>query len=68
MLKDRDGDEDKHVCGSDWGKAWTVLTNMALSMTQLLKKGERTLREARERCKAKPKLAAKIFGIKYETC
>ena len=68
MLKDRDGGEDKHVCGADWGKAWTVLTNMALSMAQLLKKGERTLCEVRERCQAKPKYAAKKFGIKTETC
>ena len=68
MLKDRDGGEDKHVCGSDWGKAWTVLTNMALSMTQVLKKGERTLREVRERCKAKPLDVARILGWKYKTC
>ena len=68
LIKDRDCGEDKHVCGADWGKAWTVLTNMAISMAQLLKKRERTLKEVRERCKAKPKYAAKKFGIKYETC
>jgi len=37
-------------------------------MAQLLKKGERTLCEVRERCQAKPKYAAKKFGIKTETC
>ena len=59
MLKDREGSEDKHVCCADWGRAWTVLTNMAVSMAQLLKKGERTLREVRERCQAMPQYAAK---------
>ena len=68
MLKDRDCGEDKHVCGADWGKAWTVLTNMTLSMAQLLRKGERTLREVRERCQAKPLYAARKFGWKNKTC
>ena len=68
MLKDRDGGEDKHVCGADWGKAWTVLMNIALSLAQLLRKGERTVREVRERCQAKPQYTARIFGIKNETC
>jgi len=68
LLKDREGGEDKHVCGSDWGQAWTVLTNMALSLAQLLRKGERTLREVREKCQAKPQYPAKKFGWKRETC
>ena len=67
-IKDRDGGEDTHGCGSDGGKAWTVLTNMALSMAKLLKRGERTLREVRERWQAKPQYAARKLGIKYKTC
>jgi predicted transposase YbfD/YdcC len=66
--KDRFYDEDKHVCGSDWGQAFSVLTNMALSLVQLLRKGERTLREVREKCQAKPSNAARKFGIKKNTC
>ena len=31
------------------GDRWTVLTNMALSLSQLLRRGERTLREVSER-------------------
>jgi predicted transposase YbfD/YdcC len=62
MLKDRDCGEDKHVCGSDWGKQWSILTNMALSLAQLFKRGERTLREVRERCAAKPTIFAKKLG------
>ena len=61
MLKDRDGGEDKHGCGADWGKAWTGLLNMALSLTQLLRKKERTLREVREKCQAKPRDTARKF-------
>jgi predicted transposase YbfD/YdcC len=64
MLKDRDCGEDKHVCGSDWGKSWAVLTNMALSLAQLVKRDERTLREVRERCLLKPKQIAKKLGWK----
>ena len=66
--KDRFYGEDKHVCDPSWGKAWTVLTNMALSLAQLLHKGERTLKEVRESYHAKPQAAAKILGIKIETC
>ena len=43
-------------------KAWTVLTNMALSLAQLLKRGERTLREVRERCFGNPTPIAKKLG------
>jgi predicted transposase YbfD/YdcC len=64
LQKDRFYGEDKHVCGSDWGKAWTVLSNMALSVAQLFKKRERTLKEVREWCGAKPMSAAKKIGLK----
>ena len=52
LQKDGDFREDKHVIRSGWGEAWTILTNMALSLSQLLHRGERTLREVRERCAA----------------
>jgi predicted transposase YbfD/YdcC len=67
MLKDRDFTEDKHVAGQDWGEKWTVLTSMALSLTRLLRKGERTLREIWERCAANPTKIAKKLGFK-KTC
>jgi predicted transposase YbfD/YdcC len=61
--KDRFYDEDKHVLGRDsWGKAWTVLTNMALSLGQLLWRGERTKNEIRERCYINPMPIAKKLG------
>ena len=37
--KDKEYGEDEHVCASPWGEAWTVLTNMAVSLTNLLQKG-----------------------------
>jgi hypothetical protein len=64
MLKDRECGEDTHVCRSDWGKTWSTLTNMALSLAQLFKRGERTLREVRERCLINPRPTAKKFGYK----
>jgi predicted transposase YbfD/YdcC len=68
LLKDRDFSEDKHVVDPlGWGEAWTVLTNMALSLTRLLRKGERTLREIRERCSADPTATAERLGFK-KTC
>jgi hypothetical protein len=51
QAKDRFYNEDKHVCGSDWGQAFSVLTNMVLSFVQLLRKRERTLREVRKNAK-----------------
>jgi len=63
LQKDRYYDEDKHVCGADWGEAWTVLTNMALSLGQLLWQGERTLKEVRERCYIDPLPTAKKLGF-----
>ena len=66
--KDRYYDEDKHGVLRDWGEAWTVLTNMAVSLGQMLWQGERTLKEVRERCYIDPKPTAKILGWKKETC
>jgi hypothetical protein len=67
LQKDKEYGEDKHVCGSDWGVVWTVLTNMAVSRVRLLRREERTLREVQEQCAAKP-LAAKSPGLRRETC
>ena len=49
-VKDKEYAEDKHVVVRDWGEAWTVLTNIAVSLTNLLHQGERTIKEIRERC------------------
>jgi predicted transposase YbfD/YdcC len=65
LQKDRYFGEDKHVLQGDaLGKAWTVLTNMALSLAQLLRRGERTLKEVRERCCIDPLPAARKLGWK----
>ena len=61
--KDRFYREDKHVLGDEVGKAWTVLTNIALSLTRLLWNGERTLKEVRENCRHDPLPNAKILGF-----
>ena len=67
--KDRFYDEDKHVLGLDsWGDVWTVLTNMALSLGQLLWQGEKTLLEVRERCYTNPIPVARRLGWCRETC
>ena len=66
--KDRYFDEDMHVVLRDWGEAWTVLTNMALSLGQMLWRGERTLKEVRERCYIDPVPTAKKLGWKKQTC
>jgi len=64
LQKDRFYREDKHVLGRDsWGEAWTVLTNIALSLAQLLRRKERTLKELWERCHANPKKFAKKLGL-----
>ena len=68
LHKDREFGEDKHVVRTEWGAVWTVLTNMALSLTQLLRRGERTVREVRERCGANPLNVAKILEPQCETC
>ena len=66
--KDRYFEEDKHVLRDDLGKVWTVLTNVAVSLTQLLWRGERTLREVGEKTLADPRHTAKRLGLKKETC
>jgi predicted transposase YbfD/YdcC len=64
LPKDRYFEEDKHVLqGNGWGEAWTVLTNMALSISRLLRNGERTLKEVWERCHANPVPTAKRLGF-----
>ena len=64
LQKDREYEEDKHVVkGNGWGQTWTVLTNIAVSLTRLMWQGERTLREIRERCQANPTQTAKILGF-----
>jgi hypothetical protein len=61
--KDREYGEDTHVLGPDsWGEVWTVFTNVAVSLTNLLHQGERTLREVREKCRMDPRKAAKKLG------
>jgi len=49
---------------ASWGEAWTVLTNMTVSLTSLLRREERTLREVREKCYHDPLPAAKKLGWK----
>jgi hypothetical protein len=61
-MKDVDFREDKHVIRSGWGAAWTMLTSMAVSLSRLLRKDERTLREVREKCRNKPAKTAKKLG------
>ena len=65
--KDRYFEEDKHVLHGPGGKIWTVLTSIAVSLTQLLWNGERTLREVHEKCNAAPRATAKRLGLK-KTC
>jgi len=48
--------------------SWTVLTNIALSLTRLLWQDERTLREVHEKCLTDPRLVAKRIGLKNKTC
>jgi predicted transposase YbfD/YdcC len=65
LAKDREYEEDKHVVRrGGWGEAWTVLTNIAVSLVNLLRQKERTLRAVRERCNAYPASAARILGWK----
>jgi hypothetical protein len=39
LAKDRHFEEDKHVVRG-WGKPWTVLTNVTVSLIRLLRTGE----------------------------
>ena len=64
LQKDKYYDEDKHVSVSGWGEAWTILTSMVVSLTYLLKRGEKTLREVHERIAADPRPIAKRLGLK----
>jgi predicted transposase YbfD/YdcC len=64
LQKDRFYEEDKHVVKANtWGHAWTILTNIAVSLTGLLRQGERTLKEVREKCRANPTNTAKKLGL-----
>ena len=62
-MKDREYEEDKHVLSAEPGKVWTVLTNIAVSLTNLLRCGERTQREVREKCHADLRPTAKRLGF-----
>jgi predicted transposase YbfD/YdcC len=60
LQKDKYNGEDKHVfLRTDLAEVWTVLTNIGLSLARLYHKGERTLREVRERFLANPNNAFK---------
>jgi len=50
------------------GQGVDGLDEYGVLLAQLLHKRERTLKEVRERYHAKPQLAAKILGLKIETC
>ena len=64
-VKDKEHDENKHVLGrNSWGEAWTVLTNIAVSVTNLLHQSERTKREVREKCSHNPMKTARKLGWK----
>jgi hypothetical protein len=63
LQKDRYFEEDKHPLRHG-GDRWTVLTGIALSLTRLLYRGERTLREVAERCLLNPVTAAERLGFK----
>jgi predicted transposase YbfD/YdcC len=63
-VKDKEHDEDKHVLGRDsWGEAWTVLTNMAVSLTNLLHQRENAARGPRN-CSHAPMPTARKLGWK----
>ena len=68
LQKDRYFDEDKHVVLRGCGDAWTVFTNMALSLGQMLWQGKRTLKKVRERCYIDPVPTAKKLGWSRGTC
>ena len=48
LQKDRYFEEDKHSVRTEWGKVWTVLTNVAVSLAGLLRTSEKTLSEVYE--------------------
>ena len=69
LQQDRYFSEDKHVVKRNgWDEAWTVLTNRALSLGQMPWRGERTVKEVRERYYSKPVPTAKKLAWKNKTC
>jgi predicted transposase YbfD/YdcC len=67
LQKDKYFREDNHVLGADsWGEAWTILTNMAVSLVKLMQTGNQKLIAIRERCDADPTDTARMLGW-YET-
>jgi len=64
--KDKESGEDKHVCGADGGKTWSTLSSIALSLAQLFRRGERTLREVRARHLIHSLPIAKKLGYKMK--
>jgi len=62
LQKDRYFEEDKHSVRTEWGKVWTVLTNVAVSLAGLLRTSEKTLCEVYERCFIDPSGAAERLG------
>jgi predicted transposase YbfD/YdcC len=69
LQKDKYYREDNHVLGPDsWGEAWTILTNIALSLVKLMQDGEQKLIAVREKCAAKPTKIANKLGLIKKTC
>ena len=64
LQKDKYYGEDKHVSVPGWGEAWTILTSMVVSLTYLLKRSEKTLREVHEKCLADPRPITKRLWFK----
>jgi hypothetical protein len=63
LQKDKFYGEDKHrFRKTEPRTAWTVMTNIWLSLIKLYQKKERTLREVRELFLANPLNAVKIRG------
>ncbi|HBT76454.1 MAG TPA: hypothetical protein DEB39_05915 [Planctomycetaceae bacterium] len=65
--KDREFEEDKHVLDAPCGKVWTILTNIAVSLREFLRVGERTKRAVSEKNLADPRQTAKKLGFR-KTC
>jgi predicted transposase YbfD/YdcC len=62
--KDKEYAEDNHVCGVSWGEAWTVLTNIAVSVTNLLHRNKRKKKQVKEKCRHNPLPTARKCGWK----
>ncbi len=65
--KDREFEEDKHVLDASCGKVWIILTNIAVSLREFLRAGERTKRAVSEKNLADPRQTAKKLGFR-KTC